>query len=210
MKIGVVLPSRGLVFSKTMESVFNNTKGKDWQLYMAHDLPIPDCFNIPLKLSLKDGCKLIWFVEEDMYIPPDTLDKMLALFAAGEKVISSNYADRRTGKSFVELDNNGEVLYAGMGCLLVDAEILKKMAPDYLQTCVFWIKTGGGEKWLEPHPEIKNTGYGTQDIWLNWKIRELGYKIALVDSKIGHLQLVEKSPDNTNTGQHKIDVIYPK
>ena len=208
MRIGIITASRGLVFSKTMESIFSNIKGRDCELYMAHDLPIPDCFNTPLKKALDDGCDLIWFVEEDMLIPEGTLDKMIKLYLKGNKVISSEYADRRTGKSFVERDNEGNVLYAGMGCLLVDANLMRELSPDYIQTCVFWIKNEDGVKYLEPHPEIENKGYGTQDIWLNWKLRQLGHNISLVEAKIGHLRLTKTGEDNNNKGTHLIETVY--
>jgi len=208
-KIGVCIASRGMVFSKTMESVIQNLKGKDFELYMAHDLPIPDCFNVPLKRALKDKCKLIWFVEEDMYVPSDTLDKMLALFSAGHSVISSDYADRRTRESLVYRNEKDEILYTGMGCMLVKAELLKKLLPELIQTYVFWlVKNDDGITELQPHPEIKNKGYGTQDVYLCYSLKELGEDIVLVDSKIGHLQLIEKGKSNQNNGAHKIETVY--
>lgn len=209
-KIGVVLPSRGLVFSRTMESVFENIKGKDVQVYMAHNLPLPTCFNYPLKKALDDGCTLIWFVEEDMVIPGGTLDKMLEEYSKGSMAVSTEYADRRTGKTLVQRTKKGEVLYSGMGCLLVHRSIFDKMEPPWLRTCVFWLVTDEetGEVNYEPHPELPFKGYGTQDVWLSWNIREQGHQIKIVDAEIGHLQLVERAADQQNQGQHDIEAIY--
>lgn len=189
-----------------MECIFQNIKGKDCELYMSHDLPIPDCFNKPLNKALLDDPELIWFVEEDMYLPSNTLDKMVELYEAGNLVISSEYADRRTGRTLVTRNSKGEVLYSGMGCLLIHNSVLRKMEEPIIRTGVFWLKDDD----YEYHPELTAKGYGTQDVYLSWKIREQGHKIVLVDMDIGHLSLIEKSEDIINNGQHKIETVYIK
>lgn len=209
-KIGIILPSRGLIFSRTMESVFENIKGNDFSLYMAHDLPLPDCFNAPLKKALDDGCNLIWFVEEDMEIPDGTLEKMLREYRKGFMAVSTEYADRNTGKSLVQRNHKGEVLYSGMGCLLIHRSILEKIGEPWLRKCVFWKITDDetGEISFEPHPELPANGYGTQDVWLSWNILNQGHPIKLIEAKIGHMKLKERGPEHENNGQHIIETVY--
>lgn len=209
MKLGVILPSRGLVFSKTVESLFENTKQfNDVHLYMAHDLPIPDCFNVPLTKALNEGCDLIWFLEEDMLVPEGTLFKMIDLYNQGNKAVSAEYADRRSGDSFVQRNEKGEVLCAGMGCLLVDRSIFDNMEPPYLRTGTFHLTTDDGHRDFELKPDLPPSKYGSQDIWLSWQIRKQGYQIVLVDAKIGHLQLLERAKDCDNKSQHTIKTVY--
>lgn len=208
LKIGVVLPSRGLVFSRTMETVIDNLKGYDFTLYMAHDLPIPDCFNYPLARALKDNIDLIWFVEEDMTIPSKTLDEMIALFTAGHQVVSSEYADRRTGRNLVCRNEKGTVIYTGMGCLLVDAKVFEKLEKPYLRRATFEkvdTKDGFDYKLVD---SSNNEWYGTQDVYFSYTLRKLGIKIQIVKAKIGHLQLVERGKNETNAGAHEIKEIF--
>jgi hypothetical protein len=54
MKVAVIIPSRGLMFSKTAEEIVRNTQGVPHQKFFAHKLPIPDCFEWPTIKALKD------------------------------------------------------------------------------------------------------------------------------------------------------------
>lgn len=212
-KLGIIVPSRGLVFSRTMESVIKNIKGVDnYELYMAHDLPLPICFNAPLKKALDEGCDLLWFVEEDMLIPEGTLKKMIEEHEKGFKFVSTEYADRRTGVTLVQRKKTGEPIYTGMGCLLVDRVIFDNMEPPWLRTCVFHLITDDdtGDIDYEPHPEIPFKGYGTQDVWLSYNARKQGHPLHVINAKIGHMQLIEKSKDCENQGQHEIETIFIK
>jgi len=208
MKIGVVLPSRGIMFSKTMESVFNNVKGlDDVSLYMAHGRPIPDCFNEPLNKALKEGCDAISFVEEDMDIPSDTLRKFIA---SEEPVITTDYADRRTGVPLILRDTDDNVIFSGMGCMLVRREVFEKMEKPYVKPMVFWkVQHPNGDIEWEPHPEIPFNGYGGQDLGFCHKIRKAGYRITEYHNiKIGHMMLVAKSEDIINNGGDVVKTTY--
>lgn len=209
-KIGVILPSRGTVFSRTMESVFENVKGKDnVELFMSHDLPIPICFNSPTKRALDSGCDLFWYVEEDMLIPPGTLDRMLAL---DRPVVSVDYADRRSGASLTYRKKNGEVLFTGMGCMLVKREVLEKMEVPWFRRMVFWLdESDDGDIDYIPKPDLIPNGYGTQDAYFHYTIHQLGYKTDMIyDIKVGHMILDEKGQDIKNNGTDDIRIIYPE
>ncbi len=207
--IGVICPSRGTMFSRTTESIFNNIYGKEAKLYMAHELPIPICFNYAFQKAYNDGCDYFWFVEEDMLIPDGSLDKLLELNAP---VVGIDYADRRTGKSLTFKNKKGEVLYTGMGCLLVKREVMDKIPPPWFKRMVFWIvDTDDGDVDYVPKPEINATGYGTQDVVFSYEIRQLGYKINIVwDIPVGHMQLEKKGEDIVNDGTDMIKIIYPE
>lgn len=205
MKIGVVLPSRGLIFSRTIESILRNTVDHPgWQLYMSHDLPIPDCFNEPLWRALDDGCSYIWFVEEDMLIPDGLLNKM---FLRHTDVVSVDYADKKTGRPFLHKNNKGEVIYTGVGCMLVKRDVIKRMQEPVFRESLFEQQPDGNliERTFNRDRKI----YGTQDVYFCSKIRELGYKIEIVENAgVGHLKLVETGKPSINQGQHLITAVY--
>lgn len=200
------MPSRGLVFSRTMETVIQNLQstGVEYELFMAHDLPLPECFNEPIERALKSNVDVIWFVEEDMVIYPGILSKMLKEYQKGYKVISGEYADRRTGITLVARNEKGVVLYSGMGCLLVDASLFSKLDKPYIRRyCFQLIKTKHGKDY-KPLPEVMPKWYGTQDVWFSYRLRKLGNEIKVIEGKIGHLQLVARGKDEKNAGAHTI------
>lgn len=195
------------MFSKTTESIFDNIKGfDDVGLYMAHGRPIPECFNEPLERALDDGCNWIWFVEEDMLIPPDTLKKFLFL---DQPVVTTDYADRRTELPLIMRDNVEEVVFSGMGCMLVKREVFEKMEKPYLRQMVFWRREEpNGDVFWDPQPQIKCESYGQQDIYLCWAIKKAGYRIHEVKTKIGHMSLLSKAEDIINNGGDVIKTVY--
>ncbi len=208
IKIGVVMASRGTMFSRTMESIVRNVKGFNFELYMSHGLTIPDCFNIPLEKALDDGCDWIWFVEEDIIAPDDTLRRMLEM---GRPVVTTDYADRRTGVPLILRGIVDEVIFSGMGCMLVKRNVFERMGRPYLRQMVFWkVIEDNGDVWWEPHPEIKTEMYGQQDIYFCWAIKQVGYHIAeLPNAKIGHQRLVSKAEDVKNGGD-VVEIVYIK
>lgn len=178
---------------------------------MTHDLPLPECFNNPLEKALSERCDYVWFVEEDMVIPPDTLDKMFEMTKQGYKVVSVDYANKNNGESFVKKNEKGEILFTGMGCMLIDVNVFSVMEKPYVRQMVYWIKTNDKEiTCLEPHPELPTKGYGTQDVYLCQTLIKNGNAIGLIDAKIGHLKLIEKSDPLSNNGQHVINEVYLK
>lgn len=204
MRTGVILPSRGLVHSRTVESFVNNLCGRAWGLYMAHDLPIPDCFNVPTEQALKDGVDQILFVEEDMVFPDDTFTNMVSM---DKPVVSCDYADRRTGKSLTWRDKAGNVILTGLGCMLVKREVFEKMEKPYFKRVTAKINSDGS--FTELSGGTKDTSYGTQDVYFCIKIREAGYEIDLLPSaNVGHMQVEEYGEDMKNNGVHKIKTVY--
>jgi hypothetical protein len=89
MKVAIILPSRGLMFSRTAEEVLANHKSVPSRLFFAHKRPIPDCFEIPTLEALADeDITHLWYVEDDMALPPNILRTMLD---ANEMAVTADY-----------------------------------------------------------------------------------------------------------------------
>lgn len=205
MKLAIILPSRGIMFSRTMECVFNNIKGfENVNLYMAHERPLPDCFNEPLKQAIEDDCDMFWFVEEDMYFPNNSLKIMFDEYLKGYRFVTTEYADRRTGKTLVRRNSTGEPIYTGMGCLLTDRKMLEDIGYPYLRTATFWLVDDD----YEYKPDIPQKGYGTQDVWLCYNARKQGLKLHIAPIEVGHMNLEKKADDCVNNGVDTIKIVY--
>lgn len=209
MKIAIIIASRGLVFSKTMDSVLSNILENvqhkiTFKLYMAHNLPIPQCFNEPLEQALADKPDLVWFVEEDMVIGKGALTEMLTMIYNGYKVVTGEYVDRRTNKNLTVKNEVGTVLFCGMGCLLVQASLFPLLTAPYIKRgCFKRIDTPNGSDY--ELVEGKNTDwYGTQDVYLTLKLRQLAGVIGVIKAPVGHLELLKTGDDLKNNGTHAI------
>ena len=203
--IAVILPSRGLIHSRTMESVTANLAPFKAKYFYSHNLPIPECFNFPVNEALNYETQYVMLVEEDMLFPPNTVSRMVNM---DEPVVSVEYADRRTGKNLMWRDNKGEVVLTGIGCMLLKREVFEKMEAPYFRQ-VMIEKMGDGTLRERSDIKIRESDYGTQDVYFCVKLREAGYKINLLpNANIGHLQVEEYGEDIKNSGQHKIKAVY--
>lgn len=111
------IPSRGLIHSRTIDDVLANKPDK---IIFAHGMKQPDAQNYLLKQSLKHSPDYIWFVDDDMKLNPDTLQKLLN---ANADIALADYPVNRNVSTVKYHD--GEFLFGGMGCVLARADILK-------------------------------------------------------------------------------------
>lgn len=192
--IGVVLPSRGLVFAEVIESLLDNLKGYDYKVYQAIGLRIPDCENIPVQKALDEGCSHIWLVEDDTVPPSDALASLLV--AEGD-IAAIDYGVN--GWGCIARDKiNGEVLWCGLGCTLVKRHVFESLEKPYFRddmqlrlNDMTWI----------PAPQNR---YGGQDIWFCSHARGKGFKIVQVQGECKHLKLDSLGVPEENNGAHKI------
>lgn len=206
-RIAVILPSRGLVHSQTMESLLENLCifKYDWKIFFAHDLPIPDCFNVPLEKALQgNSFDYILFVEEDMLLPWNTLDKMIK---KASDVVSVDYANKKTGKPFMRKNTHDVVEYTGVGCMLVKKSVFDKLEKPYFREGCFEQQEDG--TLVERVLTKKREAYGTQDVYFCNSLTKAGFTIDILeDANIGHLLVEDWGKEGTNNGAHKIKAVY--
>ena len=76
-KLAVILPSRGLMFSETLEELLGELEGLNYEIYWSHGKSLPDCFNDPTEEILKDeSVYAVLICEDDMIIPKGILNQM--------------------------------------------------------------------------------------------------------------------------------------
>src|SRR5581483_10239193 len=135
-KLAVILPSRGLMFSETFEELLSELDGFDYEIFWAHGLPLPDCFNVPLeKILADDSVYAVLIVEDDMIIPNGILRKM---FEQRYPVVALDYPFKSDGDSTMIHAPDGEVIYSGTGFMLLDIRILKALPKPVFRTDTSW------------------------------------------------------------------------
>lgn len=180
MRLAVILPSRGLVFSKTIEEVLREVRalGCEWEIFFAHSRPIPQCFNEPITTAMAGDWTHYWLVEEDMVFPVGVLAELVA---AGRPVVACDYP-MTNGKMCVLRDGSGVVRITGTGCLLAERDALASVLP-FRTDIQYWIR---GDVWTRHDPEpdapADLTLYGMHDIHMGMTLYDRGTPIHVIDT----------------------------
>lgn len=194
------------MFSKTAEEIVRNTQGVPHTKFFAHNLPIPDCFELPLLKALQDpSFTHIWFIEDDMILPDDILRNMLNLMTAD--VATCDYPVAKNGQGAIYMAKDGELIFGGLGCTLVKREVLDKLNAPYFRTDIKWRPTNYGKTVGLTAYEGKPKGdeYGMQDVNFYMKLHQAGASFELFPQKLGQRKLVRLGRAGTNNGAHETE-----
>lgn len=204
VKVAVILPSRGLIFSQTADELLQNVRGIPHKFFFAHRKPLPDCFEEPTNRALKDkDVTHLWFVEDDMILPSDTLKKMLDRDLA---CVTVNYPTTARQDAAV-LEIKGRVVYGGTGCTLVKREVFNELKKPYFRTDIKWIPRNCGDyikftaKKVKPLPD----DYGFHDVNFFMNLWRKDIPVHQMDFTVGQRKLKELGKSGSNDGAHKID-----
>jgi hypothetical protein len=204
MKVAVILPSRGLIFSATAEDILDNLRNTPHKFFFSHGQPIPKCFESPTRQALKDkSITHLWFVEDDMILPPNTLQDMLALDA---NAVTCDYPTNKDGRGSVFTDRGGSVVFCGTGCLLVRRTVFDGLKRPYFTDRVRWnmLNYGDAVK-LTASPATKLDGYGLHDITFGIKLWKNGVIIKTMPVTVGQRKLISLGKAGSNDGAHTIE-----
>lgn len=204
MKIAVILPSRGLIFSKTADELLQNLQNFDYDIFFSHGRSIPDCFEKPLTQALKSDYTHFWFVEDDMCLPSETLQKLLD---ADSDVAAMDYPVSKQGQGAVFKNSEGEVIFTGTGCLLVKHKVFDRLESPYFRTDIRWGAINYGKFIRLTANRVVNPsleGYGLHDTHFGIRLYCEGIKTVIV-GQTGQRKLIELGKSGSNDGAHKIE-----
>lgn len=200
--IAVILPSRGLMFSQTADEILQNLKGIEHKFFFSHRKPLPECFEEPTTRALKDDkITHLWFVEDDMILPPNTLRDMLEMDKA---VVTVNYPTTKRGDSSV-LTIKSRIVYAGTGCTLVKRAVFDELKPPYWRSDIAWIPKNRGDCIKFTAVNKKNDGYGLHDVNFFINLYDLEIPVHKLDYTVGQRKLVSLGKAGSNDGAHNIE-----
>jgi hypothetical protein len=201
IKIGVILPSRGLIFSKTADEILQNLKGVPHKFFFSHGKPIPECFEIPTQRALKDdSITHLWFIEDDMKLPQNVLKTLIEQDA---NAATCDYPINPKGRGSVFYDQGGKVVFCGTGCLLVKASVFKGLEEPYFTDQVRWTMLNYGQSIkLVAHKNDDGDGYGLHDITFCIKLWNVGVIIKVIPIKLGQRKLISLGKAGSNNGAH--------
>lgn len=203
MKVAVILPSRGLIFSQTAEEVLTNLKGIDHKIFFAHKLPIPECFELPTEQALRNNdITHLWFVEDDMVLKPDTLKRMLE---ADKNVVTYDYPVTKDGNGAVFYDRGSNAIFGGTGCMLVKRSVFDNLKKPYFTDNIRWKMLNYGES-VKLVGEYAESSYGTHDITFCIKLWNNGVTLNVLRGNLAQRKLISLGKSGSNNGAHRIEV----
>ena len=203
LKLAVILPSRGLIFSATVEEILREVLavGCEWRIFFAHSRPIPQCFNEPLEQALAGDFTHFWFVEEDMVYPVGILGELIA---TGLPAVAADYPMNTTGTMCVYRDRAGVVRCSGTGCLLLDRATLLVVFP-FTTRVRYMIR---GDTWTPFEAEPESEDYGLHDIHLSMTLYDRGTPIQIVPTLCDQRVVTRHAASKCNTnGWHDITTL---
>lgn len=204
IKIGVVIPSRGLTFSRTAEEIQLATLNMRKAFFFAHGLPIPECFETPVKRALSDSeVSHVLIIEDDMKLHENAIWEALD---ADADVVVYDYPITKNGRGSVFRDGTGKVIYAGTGFMMIKRHVFDKIKAPYFRSDIAWNVYRDKESLRFTARTLNSEdGYGLHDITFCMKLQKAGIDITVLPKILGQRKLIELGKSGTNDGAHKIE-----
>ena len=201
-KLAVIVPSRGLLFSQTLEELLHELEGIDYKLFWSHGRSLPDCFNEPTERALADPeVYAILFCEDDMIIPKGILKKM---FLAKYPVVAIDYPFQQQGDATVLHDPQGKAFWSGTGFMLVAKSVLMQMErPIWRTDTTFdpFIDKDTIHFWPRKLDKIY---YGLHDLRFGLLLYSAGVPVMPMAETAGQRKLIKLGEPGVNEGAHEI------
>lgn len=210
----VCTPSRGLIHSRTVEAVWNALSAATDRLTCAgwlitHDLPIPDAHETLAERGMTETfAAFVWFVEEDVLPPPDALLALLTRHElTGAGIVALDYpVGEAPTRSCVTRNQQGHVLWAGLGCTLIDRATLERLPRPWFRTDrTYLYSPDASREELVMVPQ--SARYGGHDVAFYLAARAAGVSVEAIDGPCGHARLRALGAAHTNQGAHVIDTL---
>lgn len=201
-KLAVIVPSRGLMFSETLEELLRELDSFNYEIFWSHGNGLPKCFNEPTEKALKDkDVFALLFCEDDMKLPKGILKKM---FATQYPVVALDYPFQQQGDATVLHDPHGYAYWSGTGFLLVAKQVLQQMEKPIWRTDTTFdpfIDKDTIHFWPR---KLDKVYYGLHDLRFGLVLYSAGLPVKPMKEVAGQRKLIALGEQNTNNGAHNI------
>lgn len=201
-KLAVILPSRGLMFSQTLEELLGELEDFNYEIFWSHGNPLPKCFNEPTEKALADpDVFALLFVEDDMIIPKGVLKQM---FSANYPVVALDYPFQQNGDATCLHDPKGYAYWTGTGFMVVAKAVLQQMEKPIWRTDTTFdpfIDKDTIHFWPR---KLDKVHYGLHDLRFGLLLYSAQMPIMPLERTAGQRKLVKLGEAGSNNGQHEI------
>ena len=208
MKLSLVIPTRGVIFARTIESTILSVQlPKDTDVIIVSGLPIPDAHNMCIERALDTDCTHILFIEEDMVIPFGGIPAMMQKANEGAEIVAIDYPLTESARSTIHYDN-GVALWTGFGCTLISRRIFDEVLqkPWLTSDNTVYIKSMNPFTYVvKNESNRKGRVYGHYDIWFGLQMKEKKIPITVIEGMTcPHLRMKSWERKTVNDGTHEI------
>lgn len=201
-KLAVVVPSRGLMFGKTLEELLGELKDFDHKFFWAHGKSLPACFNDPTEEILKDPeIFAVLYAEDDMIIPKGILKRM---FDRNYPAVALDYPFKADGDATMLHDPAGNAIYSGTGFILIAKAILERLPKPIFRTDIAWDTMIKGDALVFWPRKLTKVAYGLHDVNLGIMLFANNIPIKAMPRGAGQRKLVKLGTANSNNGADEI------
>jgi hypothetical protein len=185
LKIAIGIPTNRLIKSKTAQSVMNlvaYTKNVEFEILVStRGYNTSENRNWIAAKAVNSGCDYLFFVDDDMILPKDTLERLLE---ASKDIIGGVYLTKYEVQDYVYELLPGtqpdkdifEVAAIGTGAMLIKCDVFRKLPQPWfkyewnqngsVKRSHDWIfcedaRNAGYKVWAEPRLEIGHIGLFT-------------------------------------------------
>jgi glycosyltransferase involved in cell wall biosynthesis len=181
MKICIGIPTNRLIKPKTAQSVLDliSHSKYDYKIIVSErGFNTSENRNYIAAQAVNNNCDYLFFVDDDMILPPDTLDRLLA---HNKDIIGGIYKTKYEVQADVceYFDNERTGLFKvkalGTGCLLIKTEVFRKLPQPWFK--YEWNQNGSIKRshdWIFCE-DARNAEY---DVWADstLEIKHIGKK----------------------------------
>jgi hypothetical protein len=208
MRLALVIPTRGVIFARTIESsILSPELPRDSHVIIVSGLPIPDAHNKCIERALETDCTHILFIEEDMVIPNGGIPAMIEKAELGFEIVAIDYPLTDSARSTIHYEGE-KALWTGFGCTMIARrifdDVLKK--PWLTSDNTVYIESMSPFKYtVKNESERKDKVYGHYDIWFGLQMKKAGIPIKVLSGfKCPHLRMKSWERKTVNAGTHEI------
>ena len=206
MKLALVIPTRGVIFARTIQStILSPELPASTTVHIVSGLPIPDAHNECISRALKTDCTHIWFVEEDMEVPVGALTAMIQSAKDGNEYVAIDYPVAKDALSTIFYDD-GKALWTGFGCTMFSRRLFEEVEPLLTSKYAVNIKQMHPFKYkvIDDSHRLDRV-YGHYDIWFGLQMQKKGIPITVIPNTVcKHLRMSSWERKTTNNGVHDI------
>lgn len=202
--LGVIIPSRGLIFSQTLEELLGELESFNhpYRISWSHGKSLPQCFNDPTEeLLADDSIYAVLIVEDDMIIPKGILRKM---FMAKYPVTALDYPFQKNGDSTCLHDPQGKAFWTGTGFMLVAKSVLQQMEKPIWRTDTTFDPFIGKDTIHFWPRKLDKIYYGLHDLRFGLLLYSAGVPVMPMKETAGQRKLIELGKKGINDGAHQI------
>lgn len=203
MKVAILTPAQDTVssgYAYDLARLMGSNSGL--LIFQSRGTIIPEQRATLAKAAMEAGATHLLWIDSDMRFPKDSLQRLLD---HNESIVGTNYSTRRppysptseTKDGYLyespELDGLAEVTHCGMGLMLVDVEVMKKMGQPYFA--------------LGFNPTDKR--YVGEDFFFCKKARDNGFKVYVdqtLSREVRHIGEVEFRYEHANLSRVNLAV----